>query len=166
MQDDLTDAANWLVEQKLADPERLAIIGASYGGYAALMGAVKTPDLFRCAISFAGISDVLEQRNSYKYYRGYEMAREQFGKDNEKLEAISPVRFVDKIKIPILLVHGDEDRTVPVEQSRKMANELKNKNKVYTYIELKKGDHNLSLQENRKKLFSAMDEFLDSYLLK
>jgi dipeptidyl aminopeptidase/acylaminoacyl peptidase len=166
MQDDLTDAANWLVEQKLADPEHLAIIGASYGGYAALMGAVKTPDLFKCAISFAGVSDVLEQRNSYKYYRDYEVAREQYGKDDEKLIAISPITFVDEIKIPILLVHGDEDRTVPVEQSRKMANELKNKNKIYTYIELEKGNHNLSLQENRHKFFSAMDEFLDRYLLK
>jgi dipeptidyl aminopeptidase/acylaminoacyl peptidase len=166
MQDDLTDAANWLVERKLADPEHLAIVGASYGGYAALMGAVKTPDLFKCAVSFAGISDLIELRDSRIYYVGYAVVREQLGKDNEKLEAVSPIRFVDKIKIPILLVHGDEDRTVFVEQSRKMANELKNKNKIYTYIELEHGDHNLSLQKNRHKLFSAMDEFLDDYFLK
>jgi dipeptidyl aminopeptidase/acylaminoacyl peptidase len=166
MQDDLTDAANWLVEQKLADPNRLAIAGGSYGGYAALMGAVKTPDLFKCAISFAGLSDVLEHRDSKRYYVSYQVVREQFGRENEKLEAISPIKFVDKIKTPILLVHGDEDRTVFVEQSRKMANELNSKNKVYTYIELEKGDHGLSLQENRHKFFSAMDEFLDKYLLK
>lgn len=166
MQDDLTDAANWLVGQKLADPERLGIIGASYGGYAALMGAVKTPDMFKCAISFAGISDLIELRDSYRYYSNYKVVREQLGENDKKLEAVSPIRFVDRIKVPILLVHGDEDRTVSVDQSRKMANELKNKNKVYKYIELVKGDHNLSLQENRHKLFSAMDEFLDSYLLK
>ncbi len=165
MQDDLTDAANWLIEQKLADPEYLAIIGASYGGYAALMGAVKTPNLFKCAISFAGVSNLLELRDSKKYYVGYQVVREQFGKENEKLEAVSPIKFVDKIKIPILLVHGDEDRTVPVDQSRKMAEELKDKNKIYSYIELEHGDHNISLQENRHKLFSAMDEFLDKYLL-
>jgi dipeptidyl aminopeptidase/acylaminoacyl peptidase len=166
MQDDLTDAANWLLERKLADPNRLAIAGGSYGGYAALMGAVKTPDLFKCAISFAGISDLIELRNSKIYYVGYEVVREQFGRENEKLEAVSPIKFLDKIKIPILLVHGDEDRTVFVEQSRKMANALKNKNKIYTYVELEKGDHYLSLQENRHKFFNAMDEFLDKHLLK
>ena len=69
------------------------------------------------------------------------------------------------IKIPILLVHGDEDRSVPVEQSRKMAKELKDKNKIYAYIELEHGDHYLSLQENRHKFFRVMDEFLDKYLL-
>jgi dipeptidyl aminopeptidase/acylaminoacyl peptidase len=164
MQDDLTDAANWLIEQRLADPKRLAIIGASYGGYAALMGAVKTPDLFKCAISFAGVSDLKALRDSRQYYLHYRVAREQLGADSTQLKATSPCRHVDKIKIPILLAHGENDRVVPVEQSRKMAKELEDGNKVYTYIELKDGDHGLSIQENRHKFFSAMDEFLDKYM--
>jgi dipeptidyl aminopeptidase/acylaminoacyl peptidase len=165
MQDDLTDAANWLIEQKLADPKRLSIIGASYGGYAALMGAVKTPDLFKCAISFAGVSDLKALRDSRQHYLSYRVAREQLGTDTTQLKATSPCRHVDKIKIPILLAHGENDRVVSVEQSRKMAKELEGRNKVYTYIELKDGDHSLSIQENRHKFFSSMDEFLDKYLL-
>lgn len=165
MQDDLTDAANWLIEQKLAIPERIAIAGGSYGGYAALMGAVKTPDLFRCAISFAGVSDLKSLLKSMQYYTNYAVVRKQLGTDKKKLKAVSPLRHVDKIKIPILLAHGDEDRTVPVDQSRDMAKSLKKKKKVYTYIELEKGSHNLHLQKNRHIFFTAMDEFLDKYLL-
>lgn len=165
MQDDLTDAAKWLIERKLADTEALAIVGGSYGGYAALMGAVKTPDLFKCAISFAGISDLLEFRNSQVTQPVYRIVFEWLGTNNRQLKAVSPIRFVDKIKIPILLAHGDEDRVVSVEQSRKMSKVLRKKNKVHTYIELENGDHNLSLQRNRHKFFSTMDEFLDKYLL-
>ena len=166
MQDDLTDAANWLIEKKLADPDRLAIAGGSYGGYAALMGAVKTPDLFRCAISFAGVSDLLELRNSKQSYIGYSVVRKQLGTDSKQLEAVSPIKFIDRIKIPILLGHGDEDRTVPVEQSREMAKALKKYKKKHVYIELKHGDHSLGYQENRHEFFRAMDKFLDKYLLK
>ncbi|MFC1838744.1 alpha/beta hydrolase family protein [Thermodesulfobacteriota bacterium] len=165
MQDDLTDAANWLIEHKLADPERIAIAGSSYGGYAALMGAVKTPDLFRCAISFAGISDLLMLLKSQQAYLNYGVVRKQIGTDRKKLKAVSPINHVDKIKIPILLAHGDADRIVPVEQSKKMAKQLKKKKKIYTYIELEHGDHGLGLQRNRHRFFSAMDEFLDKYLL-
>jgi dipeptidyl aminopeptidase/acylaminoacyl peptidase len=165
MQDDLTDAAKWLVDQKIADPERIAIAGGSYGGYAALMGAVKTPDLFRCAISFAGIGDLHALLKSQQGYLNYGVVLQQFGSNKKQLKAVSPVNHVEKIKIPILLGHGDEDRTVPVEQSRDMAKELEKEDKVYTYIELEGGSHNLDLQKNRHKFFEAMDKFLDKYLL-
>ncbi len=164
MQDDLTDAANWLITQHLADPDRLAITGASYGGYAALMGAVKTPDLFKCAVSFAGVSDLKTLVESHRNYLSFKVVRDQFGTDGRQLKDTSPLQNVDEIKIPILLAHGEMDRVVSVEQSRKMANKLERKNKVYTYIELEDGDHNLSVQENRHSFFSAMDEFLDKYL--
>ena len=165
MQDDLTDAAKWLIEKKIADPERIAIAGASYGGYAALMGAVKTPDLFRCAISFAGIGDLSALLKSSQGYMNYGVARKQLGTDKKQLKAVSPIYHVEKIKIPILLGHGNEDRTVPVNQSRDMAEKLKKEKKVYTYVELDKGDHSLSLQKNRHRFFMAMDRFLDKYLL-
>lgn len=165
MQDDLTDAVNWLIEEKIADPERIAIAGVSYGGYAALMGAVKTPDLFRCAISFAGIGDLHALLKSQQGYLIYGVVLKQFGSNKKRLKAVSPVNHVDKINIPILLGHGDEDRTVPVDQSRDMAKELKKEKKVFTYVELEKGSHSLSLQKNRHIFFEAMDKFLDKYLL-
>ncbi len=166
MQDDLTDAANWLIEEKLALPDRIAITGGSYGGYAALMGAVKTPDLFRCAISFAGISDLYLLVKSKQFFLNYGVVLKQLGSDRKKLKAVSPLEHVDKIKIPVLLGHGDKDRTVPVEQSRKMAKELKKMKKKYTYIELENGGHGLNLQKNRHEFFKAMDKFLNKYLLK
>ncbi len=165
MQDDLTDATNWLIENNYADPKRLAIIGASYGGYAALMGAVKTPDLFRCAISFAGVSDLIRLRNASKDFVDYKAVFELLGDDKGKLDATSPSRHVEKIKIPVLIAHGEDDRVVSVEQSRIMVEELKKYNKVFTYLELEKGNHHLSIQDNRHKFFKAMDEFLDKYLL-
>ena len=103
MQDDLTDAANWLIEQKLAIPDRIAIAGGSYGGYAALMGAVKTPDLFRCAISFAGVSDLKSLLDYMKHFINYSLVRKQLGTDSKKLKAVSPIRQVDKIKFQFYL---------------------------------------------------------------
>lgn len=161
MQDDLEDAVKFLVDKNIADPKRLGIVGASYGGYAALMGAAKTPDLFQCAISFAGLSDLVKFRKMYTY-KG--IARTQIGNDEDQLEKTSPINLVDNIKIPILLIHGTKDVAVPVEQSRLMADELKDKKKVYEYIELDEGSHYLDNFQHRKQTFEAMESFLAKYL--
>lgn len=164
MQDDLEDATKFLVEQKIADPKKVCIVGASYGGYAALMGAVKTPDLFQCAISFAGLSDIKKFRDGASHYQNKNVIREQFGNDSEQLKKSSPVRAADKIKIPILLIHGNDDAVVPVEQSRIMADELKDQHKVYEYVELEHGSHHLDYMPHRKQTFEAMAAFLKKYL--
>lgn len=164
MQDDLEDATQFLIEKKITDPKKVCIVGASYGGYAALMGATKTPDLFQCAISFAGISDIKKLRSGSRYYENKNAMREQLGNDMEQLKKTSPVRMVDKIKVPILLIHGSKDTVVPVEQSRMMANELKDQNKTYQYVELEEGSHFLDNLEHRKLTFEAADAFLKKYL--
>lgn len=164
MQDDLEDATQWLIDQGIADQQRICIVGASYGGYAAMMAAVKTPDLYRCAISFAGMSDLLEQRNHYRNYVNRAVAFDQFGSDSQQLKATSPRRHVEKIKIPLLLIHGEKDRVVPVRQSREMAEELEDNDKDFIYLELENGTHHLSRQENRVSLFDAMDKFLAKHL--
>ena len=165
IKDDLAASVKWLVEQKLADPERIAVAGKGFGGYSSLVGATETPDLFRCAISFAGISDLGRLLQSLDESARYSELLQHTETDNEKLESLSPIEHVDKIKIPILLGHSDGDRTIPVKQSQKLEKELKRKKKVYTYLELEEGDHSLSLQKNRDIFFKAMDEFLDRYLL-
>lgn len=165
MENDLTDAVNWLIDQKLADPSRIVIAGRGFGGYAALIGATKTPDLFRCAISFAGISDLPTTLDSTARSFNFLVLREQLGSNKKLLEAASPLRHADKIKIPILMGHGDEDRIIPVKQSQIMAKKLKKKKKIFNYIELEKGNHSLDLQGNRHRFFEAMDEFLNKYLL-
>lgn len=160
MQDDLSDGTQWLIEQGIADPERICIVGASYGGYAAMLAASKTPDLFKCAVSFAGVSDLLEQRNKYRNYVNTVVAFDQFGRDSKQLKQTSPINHVEKITIPLLLVHGDEDRVVDVEHSREMAEELEDHNKKFEYIELENGTHYLDKQQHRTQLFQAMDSFL------
>jgi len=164
MQDDLEDAAQFLISKKIADPQKMCIVGASYGGYAALMGATKTPDLFKCAISFAGISDIKKLRGISRYTGNKNTMREQLGNDMDQLKNTSPINMVDKIQIPILLIHGSKDASVPVEQSRIMADELKSQHKVYQYIELDGGSHHLDTLQDRKQTFEAMETFLKKYL--
>lgn len=164
MQDDLEDAVKFLVDKKIAAAGKLCIVGASYGGYAALMGAAKTPDLFQCSISFAGISDLKKLRAGSSYYQNKNAMREQLGNDMEQLKKTSPVRMVDRIKIPVLLIHGSKDAIVPVEQSRIMADELKDQKKSYEYIELEEGTHYLDNLQHRQQTFEAMEAFLKKYL--
>jgi dipeptidyl aminopeptidase/acylaminoacyl peptidase len=164
MQDDLEDAVKFLVDQKTTDPKRVGIVGGSYGGYAALMGATKTPDLFQCAISLAGVSDIKKLRDTSRYFMNKNVFKEQLGNDIDQLKKTSPARMVDKIKIPILLIHGKDDAVVPVDQSRIMAEELKAQKKVYEYIELEGGSHSFDYLPHRKQTFEAMETFLKKYL--
>jgi dipeptidyl aminopeptidase/acylaminoacyl peptidase len=164
MQDDLEDAVTYLVKEKITDPKKVCIVGASYGGYAALMGAAKTPDLFQCAISFAGISDLIKLRNSHRYFTNKNTVRKQIGENNKQLKETSPVRMAERVKAPILLIHGKDDVTVSVDQSRAMASALKSEGKTYEYIELENGTHNLDYLPDRKQTFEAMDRFLKQYL--
>lgn len=169
MQDDLTDAAQYAIDQGIADPERIYIVGGSYGGYAALMGVVKTPQLFRCAVSFAGVSDLRALLKEKRRFLGYELGSErQLGawwSDRDRLKATSPVNHADKIRTPLLIVHGAEDRTVSVEQSRAMVDALKDAGFTrMQYVELPDGDHHLSRQDDRLTFFRAMERFLAAYL--
>jgi dipeptidyl aminopeptidase/acylaminoacyl peptidase len=164
MQDDLTDAANWLVEQKVAKQDSMCIVGASYGGYAAAMAAVKTPDLFKCAISFAGVTNLKKLVSRSRRYTNSKFVKKQIGDDSDDLEARSPYYHADKIKIPMLFIHGEDDRVVDVEQSQMMVEELKDLDAAVEFIELENGDHYLSIQRNRHKTFKAMDVFLKKHL--
>jgi dipeptidyl aminopeptidase/acylaminoacyl peptidase len=167
MQDDITDGARWLIEQGTSDPERICIVGASYGGYAALMGAVKTPDLYRCAVSFAGVSDLPALVRDSRLYPNKEIAAlqiEERSAEREQLRAASPALHAESIKAPILLVHGERDRSVPVEQSRRMAKALRKHKKSHQFVELDEGTHLLTRSENRIKFFRLMEEFLAEHL--
>lgn len=168
MQDDLADGVAWAVSQGVAESARVCIVGASYGGYAALMGVVKTPGLYRCAVSFAGVSDLPDLILHWgNYIGGDEWGEKQIGRiwgDRERLRATSPARQAERIRVPVLLVHGTVDRAVPIEQSETMVKALKRAGKTYRYIEQEGGDHYLSRYEHRLEFFKAMESFLDENL--
>lgn len=164
MQDDITDAALWMVERGYAAKDNMCIVGASYGGYAALMATVKTPNLFQCAVSFAGVSDLDLLYKKSRRFLNTKFVKRQLGEDGESRTQRSPINFVETISTPILLVHGNEDRTVAVEHSRDMASELEDFDKDYVYVELAGGDHHLSNENNRLRFFAELDAFLSKNL--
>lgn len=160
MQNDVEDGTRYLINQGISHPQRICIVGASYGGYAALMGAAMTPDLYRCAVSVAGVTDVAYLVKSSRRFTNYEVVKEQIGDDFSALYERSPVSKADKITIPVLLLHGDKDRVVKVQHSREMFDELKSRKKNVEYIELENGDHYLSNNDHRLTTFKALDKFL------
>lgn len=165
MQDDIEDGAKKLIADGIADPKSIGIVGASYGGYAALMGIVKTPDFYRCSISINGVSNVYDLvKDNRDFTSGYNAADEQIGNDNSNLKAISPVNHAEKIKVPVLLVHGTDDRQVEIKHSYEMRDALQKAGKDVTFLELPNEDHYLTNEKNRIDTFKAMDAFLDKCL--
>lgn len=164
MQDDLQDGANWLIDQGIAQADKICIGGASYGGYAALMAVIKHPETFKCAASFAGVTDLEHIVSKARHFTNKDIVRKQFGTNSDKLEANSPVNFAKSINKPVLLVHGSDDSVVPIYHSREMEDELDDEDKDVTYIELEDGDHYLSYQPHRIKTLQAFLDFFDKHL--
>lgn len=164
MQDDLQDAASWMVEQNYADAKRICIVGASYGGYAAMMALSKHPETFKCAASFAGVMDLEHIVKRARWYTNGDIIRKQFGTDMNKLSETSPINLAAKITKPVLLVHGTDDKVVPVLHSREMYNELKGKDRPVKYVELDGGNHHLSYEQHRQTTLAELVSFLKSNL--
>ncbi len=163
MQDDLTDGTQYLIEQGIADPGRICIVGWSYGGYAALSGIIKEPSLYKCAVSGGGVSDIRDQIEFWGDH-GWEVRDMphvgNYFSDGRKLKDNSPINNVDAIRVPVLLLHGEYDRRVPISQSKRMAKKLEKTGYLYKYIELEQGDHHLSLEKNRMIFFRELETFL------
>lgn len=170
MQDDLTDGVLAMVQQGIADEHRVAIVGGSYGGYAALAGAAFTPDVYRCAISVNGVSDLPAMLGSVKGQHGQESDSVAYWLDNigspfhKKVIARSPARAADQIHIPILLMHGVDDTVVPIEQSELMARALTDRGKPFEFIRLPGEDHWLSRSETRLRVLTEIETFLREHL--
>jgi len=165
MQDDLTDATLALIARDIADPERICIYGASYGGYAALMGTVREPSLYKCAIGSVGVYDLpmmFEKGDIPNYSKsGLAYLKEAVGDNIDDLKKRSPVYNVDKIKANILLIHGKKDERVPIEQAHSLKKAFDNINKDYAWLELVNEGHGYNNNENRKKVYQKILNFLD-----
>lgn len=174
MQDDLTDAVNFMLKQGYADSDRVCIVGGSYGGYAALMGAVKTPDLYQCSISINGVSHLKEQiehfidKASHNEEKVEDYVYKTIGhpdKDSEMLDNNSPALKAKLIDIPILIIAGEDDETVSVEQSEMMVEELEDNEKEHEYFELKDAGHDIFYyREDAKKVYAEIERFLAKHL--
>lgn len=171
MQDDISDGVRHLVDQGIADPERVCIFGASYGGYAALWGAIRTPELYRCAISLAGVSDPAEFASGSLFDDSTPVVREiwqqRIGdpvKDREWLDEVSPLKHAARAKVPLLIAHGEEDRRVLPSQSEAMVNALRAAQRPVDWLPLPGEGHALAGLTNRERFFRALLEFLDRHI--
>lgn len=169
MQTDLSDGVRYLVQQGLVDPKRVCIVGASYGGYAALAGVTLDPGIYRCAVSVAGPSDLKRMLKWTNYAVGHgdnltQRYWDRFmgvsGPNDPALKAISPIEHVSAVTVPVLLIHGRDDTVVPYEQSDVMADALKHAGKAVELVTLKHEDHWLSRSITRSQMLEASIAFL------
>jgi acetyl esterase/lipase len=167
MQDDVSDAVAWAVKEGMTDARRTCIVGASYGGYAALAGATMTPDLYICAVSVAGVSDLPQMMREERADAGGRRSStvnywaNHIGSDDRAaMEAASPRRLAGDVRAPILLIHGKDDTVVKFNQSRTMANALRAANKPFKLVELAGEDHWLSRGSTRLQMLREIDAFL------
>lgn len=161
MQDDKDDGALYLVEEGLADPNRMAMFGWSYGGYAALVAASRTPQIYQCVIAGAAVSDPNMQVNYYRFELRGTPALEQI---NMWDDSISPIKEVEKVNVPMLLIHGDVDQRVPLDHAKKYRKLLDKYNKNYKYLELKGADHfsNTWTYDHQRSIYTSMIDFLEN----
>lgn len=167
MQDDLTDATRWAIESGYADPKRIAIAGASYGGYAALMGVAREPKLYRAAISYVGLSDLemmYTRGDTEDSSFGVNFLKRAIGNDKAELKARSPVNLAGQIEAPTLIIHGGQDSTVPVQHGRNMRDALKAAGKTVEYFEVADEMHGFYKQKNIVESYTRMLAFLDKHL--
>ena len=164
MQTDISDGLAVLVANGTVDPERACIVGASYGGYAALAGVTIQQGLYRCAVSIAGISDVrlmaAGERREQRYNRIFRRSLDEELGPRDNWHAISPRTYADRADAPILLIHGRDDTVVLFEQSFKMADALKDAGKPHRLVELEGEDHWLSLGETRQQMLAEAMAFV------
>jgi len=167
MQTDLSDGVRALAVQGVIDAKRVCIVGASYGGYAALAGAALQPGVYRCAASVAGPSDLQRMISWTKREQTTETERYWLrfmgadGVHDERLADISPAAHADQVQAPILLVHGKDDTVVPYEQSLLMAEALKRAAKPYLMVTLNHEDHWLTHGATRLQMLQAVMDFLE-----
>lgn len=172
MQDDVTDGVNALIAAKMSDPDRICIAGASYGGYSALAGATFTPDLYKCVIAIAPVSDLNQMLRSERRDHGrnhwvvsyWEDVMAEGDARRTKLQSISPANYAENVTAPVLLLHGNDDTVVPYAQSTKMKRALERAGKPVKLVKLKGEDHWLSVAETRMQTLTEMDAFISEHL--
>ena len=169
MQDDITDGVLWLIEQGIADPERIGIFGASYGGYATLAGITSTPELYAAAISLVGVSNLFTWIETIPPH--WESMREMFydrvghpERDYDRLRATSPIFHVDNIVTPLFIAHGANDVRVPLAETTQIVDALTQRGIDVEYMIFWDEGHGLAFEHNRIAFFTMMEAFFAEHL--
>ena len=174
MQDDIADGARWAVAQGHADPKRICIMGASYGGYATLMGLVRDPDLYRCGVNWVGVSDIsLLYSGHWSFESDLGAAWKKFGmpvlvgdpvRDAAQLKATSPIEQAARITQPLLLAYGGADLRVPIVHGTRLRDAVTRTNKAVEWVEYPREGHGWSLPQNRVDFWGRVERFLDRHI--
>ncbi|MFJ7699096.1 S9 family peptidase [Lysinibacillus fusiformis] len=169
IQDDITDGVQWAIDQGIADPKRIGIYGASFGGYATLAGITYTPDLYAAAVDYVGVSNIFTLLDTIPPY--WETMRDMFyervghpEKDKELLTAVSPVFHADKIKTPLFVAQGANDPRVNKAESDQIVEALRARGIDVEYMLKDNEGHGFANEENRIEFYNAMLKFLDHHL--
>lgn len=169
--DDLIDAVAWAIENKIADPKKIAIMGGSYGGYATLVGLTFTPDIFACGVDIVGPSNLVTLLNSIPAYWGpaLDLMTKQVGDHRTEegrkfLESRSPITFVDKIKKPLLIGQGANDPRVKQAESDQIVSAMQKKNIPVTYVLYPDEGHGFARPPNRMSFYAVAEAFLAQHL--
>ena len=172
MQDDITDGVLWAIEQGIADPDRVCIYGGSYGGYATMAGITKTPDLYQCAVNYVGVVDLIALLDYHHRFRNGDFIQ-AWGKraigdrraDRDRLMATSPINHLDKIKVPLYVVHGKRDPRVPHEsQYVPLVRKLRGTEIDYKTMLKNKEGHGFRKEENRIELYTELEKFFAQHI--
>jgi dipeptidyl aminopeptidase/acylaminoacyl peptidase len=164
MQDDVTDGTHWLIDQKMADPARIAIVGMSYGGYAALEGVIREPALYRCAVAWAPVTDLSAEAHKLSQIFLASGFIERLQSDDDARAAASPDRHADKIAVPVLLAHGKNDFNVSVTATERMESALKSAGKPVETLYFPKADHYMTNEADRLLFLQTAKKFLAANL--
>ncbi|MBY0582793.1 MAG: S9 family peptidase [Sphingomonas sp.] len=156
---DVNDAGRWLIKEGIATPDHLAIVGWSYGGYAALQSSVLDPDLFKSIVAIAPVTDLDSWREELRGFKEYAL-RDQFIGNGPHVREGSPAKNAGVFKVPVLMFHGDRDQNVGIGESRLMASRLKAAGKAVELVEFKGLDHQLDDSEARATMLAKADAFL------
>ena len=172
MQDDITDGVQWLIDQGIADKNRICLIGSSYGGYSSLWGLMKTPQLYRCGVAAFAPTDLsyLFSFNRWDWSRAIFAdygAKTMIGdpdRDSEKFRSVSPVAQAERLKVPVLLAFGGFDQRVPIKNGTALRAELDRLGKKYEWVVYPDEGHGFGDDKNRLDFYRRVDVFLKEYL--
>lgn len=171
MQDDLTDAVKWAIAQGIADPKRIVISGASYGGYAVMAGLVYTPELYCAGINYVGVVNLPDlippapPSSATRYWYDTRIGDLDKSEDRKRMRDTSPVYFADRIRVPLLMAYGKNDPRVKITHAYDIERALKANGRPYELIIEKDEGHGFRKEEKRIAFYAKIDAFLKKYVL-